>query len=139
MMRCESNPTGAKAMPTLDVSWVTQEPEFADMFQVLRRPETISQTGRSVTSQVTATAYGTIVPTGDNSLVRQTDYELGRKTLTIYTTYRLQQAAPGYQPDLVLYRGNQYVVSSVEDFSAFGEGFIVAEVSSIIAIDTPPQ
>jgi hypothetical protein len=126
-------------MPTLEVSWVTQEPEFADMFQVLRRPETISQSGRSVTSQVTATAYGTIVPTGDNSLVRQADYELGRKTLTLYTTYPLQMAAPGYQPDLILYRGNQFVVSSVKDFSAFGEGFVEVEISSILAIDTPPQ
>jgi galactose-6-phosphate isomerase len=126
-------------MPTLEVSWVTQEPEFADMFQVLRRPETISQSGRSVTSQVTKTAYGTIVPTGDNSLVRQADYELGRRTITVYTTQRLQMAAPGYQPDLILYRGNQYVVSNIEDFSAFGAGFIAAECSSILAIDTPPQ
>jgi hypothetical protein len=127
-------------MPTLDVSDIPLCAEFADRFDVIRRPETISQSGRSVPSQVTvAGLLGTIYPTGDNSLVRQTDYQLGRKTLTIVTPYRLQMAAPGYQPDLVLYRGNQYVVSAIEDFSQYGAGFIVAEVSSILAIDAPPQ
>ena len=126
-------------MPTLDVSDIPVCVEFGDRFDVLRRPETINAFGRSVTSQVTATAYGTIYPTGDNSLVRQTDYELGRKTLTIVTPYRLRQAAPGYQPDLILYRGNEYVVSKIEDYSQYGAGLIVAEVSSILATDPPPQ
>jgi galactose-6-phosphate isomerase len=127
-------------MPTLDVSDVVICVEFSDRFDVIRRPETISQTGRSVTSQVTVPGLlGTIYPTDNNSLVRQADYELGRKTLTVATKYPLQMAAPGYQPDLVLYRGNQFVVSSIKDFSAYGEGFIEAECSSIIAIDTPPQ
>jgi galactose-6-phosphate isomerase len=126
-------------MATLDVSWVPLEAEFADRFDVVRRPETISESGRSSTTQVTATAFGTVYPTGDNSLVRQADYELGRKTLTVVTPYRLQQAAPGYQPDVVLYRGNQYVVSALEDFSQYGAGFVVAQLSSISAIDAPPQ
>jgi hypothetical protein len=113
--------------------------EFADRFDVLRRAETISEFGRSSTTQVTATAYGTIYPTGDNNLVRQADFEIGRRTLTCVTPFRLQQAAPGFQPDLVLYRGNQYVVSAVEDYSQYGAGFIVAQLSSVIAIDQPPQ
>jgi hypothetical protein len=126
-------------MATLDVSDIPICAEFSDRFDVLRRPETVSEFGRSVTSQVTASAVGTIYPTGDNSLVRQADFEISRKTLTCVTPYRLQQAAPGFQPDLVLYRGNQYVVSAVEDYSQYGAGFVVAQLSSVIAIDTPPQ
>jgi galactose-6-phosphate isomerase len=127
-------------MATLDVSDVVICEELSDRFDVIRRPEVISQSGRSVTTQVTVPGLlGTIYPSGDNSLVRQADYELGRKTLTICTTYRLQQAAPKHQPDLVLYRGNQYVVSNVKDWSPFGAGFVEAECSSIIPIDAPPQ
>jgi hypothetical protein len=124
-------------MATLDVSTIPMCVEFSDSFEIMRRPESISQYGRSVTTQVIATAAGTIYPTGDNSLVRQSDFEMSRKTLTCVTTYRLQQAAPGFQPDLVLYRGNTYVVSSVEDYSQYGAGFIVAQLSSILAIDQP--
>jgi galactose-6-phosphate isomerase len=126
-------------MATLDVSDIPQCDEFADRFDVIRRPETIAPSGRSFTTQVTGTGVGTFYPTGDNSLVRQADYELGRKTLTCVTKYRLQQAAPGYQPDVVLYRGNQFVVSSIEDFSQYGEGFVAAQLSSISGIDAPPQ
>jgi galactose-6-phosphate isomerase len=127
-------------MPTLDVSDVVVCEEFADRFDVIRRPEGISQSGRSTVSQVTVPGlYGTIYATGDNSLTRVADFEHGRKTLTICTKYRLQQAAPGYQPDLVLYRGNQFVVTNVKDWSPYGAGFIEAECSSILAIEAPPQ
>ena len=98
-------------MATLDVSDIPVCVEFSDDFQVLRRAETIDALGRSTTAQVIASARGTIYPTGDNSLVRQDDYEAGKRTLTIVTPYRLQGPAPGFQPDLILYRGNQYVVS----------------------------
>lgn len=124
-------------MPRINPSWVPMSAQLADRFDVIRRPEAISEYGRSVTSQVVATARGTLYPTGDNSLVRQSDYELGRKTLTCVTTYRLQIAAPDHQPDLVLYRGNTYVVTAVEDYSPYG--FVVAQLSSIRAIDEPPQ
>lgn len=126
-------------MARIEVSWVPMSAQFADRFDVIRRPEVISQFGRATTEQVVATAIGTIYPTGDNSLVRQTDYELGRKTLTCVTTYRLQIAAPGHQPDVVLYRGNEYIVTAVEDYSQYGAGFVVAQLSSIRAIDQPPQ
>jgi hypothetical protein len=126
-------------MPTLDVSDIPICEEFGDKFDVIRRPETINESGRSSAAQVVGSAVGTIYPTGDNSLVRQTDFELGRKTLTVVTPYRLQQAAPGHQPDVILYRGNQYVVTSVEDYSQYGAGIIVAEVSSIAGIPAAPQ
>jgi galactose-6-phosphate isomerase len=127
-------------MPTLDVSDIPLCVEFADRFDIIRRPETLSQSGRSVTSQVTVPGLlGTIYPTGDQSLVRQADYQTGRRTITVVTNYRLQQEAPGYQPDLVLYRGNQFLVREIKDFSQYGQGFIEAECSSIIAIDAPPQ
>ena len=126
-------------MPSLDVSDITLAPEFSDRFDVIRRAEAISQTGRSVTTQVTATAQGTIYSTGDNSLQRQADYQASKRTITVVTPYRLQMNSPGFQPDWILYRGNQYVVSNIEDFSAFGAGFVVAECSSILADDAPPQ
>ena len=127
-------------MATLDVSDIPGCIEFSDRFDVVRRAETITQSGRSsITQVIVAGILGTIYATGDNRLQRQADYELGNKTLTICTKYRLQMAAPKQQPDVVLYRGNQYLVSNVEDFSQYGDGFVVAECSSIKAIDAPPQ
>jgi hypothetical protein len=122
------------------MSATSSNAEFADRFDVITRPETISQSGRSIPSQVRVPGiYGTIYATGDNSLTRVADFEHGRKTLTICTKHRLQMAAPGFQPDVVLYRGNQFVVTNVKDWSPYGAGYIEAECSSILALDAPPQ
>jgi hypothetical protein len=127
-------------MATLDVSPIPVSDPFASRFDVLRRPETITEFGRSATEQVVARGkYGTFYPTGDNRLVRQSDYEHGRKTLTCVTTYRLQQASPGFQPDVVLYRGNRYIVVEVRDFGEYGAGFVEAQLSSTLAQDAPSQ
>jgi hypothetical protein len=126
-------------MATLDVSDVPVCPEFADWFQVMSRPETITEFGRSSTSQVIAQAQGTIYPTGDNALVRQADYETNRKTITIVTPYRLKGASPGFQPDQIMYRGTLYVVSNVEDYSQYGQGIVVAQCSTTVAVPNAPQ
>ena len=127
-------------MPTLDVSDIPICAEFGDVFQVQQRPEALNQHGRSQVSPLAPiNAVGTIYPTGDNKLVRQADFERGVKTLTIVTPYRLRTAAPGMQPDYVFYRGNIFVVSAVEDYSQYGAGIVVAQVSSIEALQVPPQ
>jgi hypothetical protein len=126
-------------MATLDVAWVTQVPEFVDAFQVVRRPETVSQHGRTETGAATITAFGTLYPTGDNELVRQEDYTRAAKTLTVVTPFRLRMSAPGFQPDFVLWRGGTYVVRNVRDYSQYGQGFVEAECSTLDAQDTPPQ
>lgn len=127
-------------MATLDVSEIIVCAEFADTFQVEQRPETLSQSGRSqVTPAGPTTQLGVIYPTGDNRLQRQADKEFGLKTLTCVTTYRLRTASPGAQPDRVYYRGNIYIVTEVEDYSQYGAGFVVAQLSSVQSIDSPPQ
>lgn len=127
-------------MPSLDVSDIPVCAEFGDTFDVLRRPEQITQFGRvTLGPEVRATMVGTIYPTGDNSLVRQEDFQRGAKTLTIVTPYRLRTGGPGYQPDFVMYRSVVYVVRSVEDYTQYGAGFVAAECSSIESIESPPQ
>lgn len=126
-------------MALLDVNQVILDPDFADRFQVVRRAETITQLGRSAVLNAPIEATGVLYPTGDNSLVRQEDQQHGVKTLTCVTPFRLRQAAPGYQPDLVIFRGVTFVVRAVEDYAQFGAGFVVAQCSSLETIDAPPQ
>lgn len=124
----------------VDVAWVPQCLLFADAFQVVRRAEHVSQFGRAeIAPGGTTIAYGTLYPTGDNSLVRQADYEHSQKTMTIVTKFRLRMSAPGYQPDIVLYRGSSYIVRNVRDYTQWGAGFVEAECTSLDAQPAPPQ
>jgi hypothetical protein len=125
---------------SLDVSDVTICPEFSDTFQLMRRQEMISSHGRTTVSvQQTQNILGTLYPTGDNSLVRQEDFQHGQETLTIATPFRLRIGSPGYQPDYIAFRGDLYMVRSVQDYTQYGAGFVVAECSSIRSVDTAPQ
>lgn len=126
-------------MATLDVSDIPLCPEFSDSFEVLSRVEQIDDKGRLRVMPVLATALGTIYPTGDQSLQRGVDFESGAKTLTIVTTYRLKSASPGTQPDAISYRGTEYIVTGVEDYSQYGAGFVVAQASSIDEVPAQPQ
>ena len=128
-------------MPTLDVSDVPICAEFSDTFEVLRRPEVISEHGRAYIRRGDAPqiAVGTIYPTGDNSLVRQEDYQTGAKTITVVTPFRLRTASEGFQPDYLMYRSTMYIVKKVNDWSPYGAGFIEAECSSVLSQDAPPQ
>src|SRR5215831_6705851 len=108
-------------MATLDVSDIPVCAEFSDTFQVIRRPETIDYHGRvDIIEAPPVAVLGTIYPTGDNSLVRQSDFERGSETYTCVTPFRLRQAGPGHQPDMILYRGDVFIVTEVEDYSQYG-------------------
>ena len=126
-------------MATLDVSDIPVCPEFSDTFQVMSRPASVDDFGRSVVSQVIAQPLATIYPTGDNRLQREADWQAKRKTLTIVTPYRLKSAAMGFQADLISYRGTTYIIEQVEDYSQYGAGIIVAQASSIIPSPAAPQ
>lgn len=126
-------------MATLDVSQIPLSAEFQDSFTVLARQEQIGDSGRVTVTAQTSTQRGTLYPSADNSLIRQEDQQHGVKTLTIVTPYRLQMASDGRQPDYIAYRGVMYMIRSVQDFTQYGAGFVVAEGSSLRGIDAPPQ
>lgn len=133
-------------MPDLDVNDLILDPEVAATgFQVLRRRETVTDQGRTSVNIATYAAFGSIVPSGDNSLIREEGYGIGAKTINVITNFWLRHQAqdgPGgyrYQPDIVVWNGNKYLVKAVNDYSQFGQGFVEAECSSMDMIDQTPS
>lgn len=125
-------------MPELDMSDALLEPVLQDDFAVIRRAETITDKGRSTTAPKTYQAFGVITADSPNDLIRGQDEEHDTKSISIVTQFKLQQAAKGYQPDLILWAGNYYVVNHIDDYSRYGDGFIQATATSIDYVDEPP-
>jgi galactose-6-phosphate isomerase len=133
--------------PEIDATWdVLLDPIVAaTSFVVVRRKSWtdsngIAQQGEQRVSPV----YGSVTPTGDNSLVREDAYQSQNKTLMVITQFFLRAAAVddngvGWQPDLILWDGNYYLVKTVNDFSQFGIGFIQADCESFEYVTGPPQ
>jgi hypothetical protein len=128
-------------MPDLDVSDAFG-PEMMDTFTVIRRVE-VMVNGRSTTTETPfKNVEGIVAPSSPDDLQRLPEGDYMNKALTIITPFRLQGPSPNYKADEIewpVVSGNRYLVRVVDDYSAYGEGFIQAVAASIEAMDPPPM
>ena len=111
-----------------------------DKFDVVRRTEIVGNNGRVTTTEVTFPGMiGTVGPAGARELDRLHDLDLSKSTLSIVTTFRLQNTSPGRLPDWVVWHGDTYQVMSAQDYTAFGAGFVQAVVQMVDAQPTSPS
>jgi hypothetical protein len=130
-------------MPWLDLTDVLLDPFLASTFDVYRRLQIMQSNG---TPSIKTTAryrdvIGIVAPTGSNSLVRQEAFESQADSIQVITPFRIRAASKdaknaNWQPDLIGYAGNIYLVRTLNDYSKFGGGFMLAEC---IAINYNPQ
>jgi len=134
-------------VPEVDVTDVLLDPDVAGQsFSVVRRPELVTSAGLSTTpnARTIAGIFGSVTPTGDNSLIREDAYDAQAKTIEVVTSFRLRgpSASTGgadYKPDVVLWRGDAYEVRVIDDDTQFGAGFTKAECVQIDYVGTPPH
>ena len=116
------------------------DPMLADKFNVIRRAETVDAHGRSTTVNTAfPNVVGVVNMAEDEQLLRQEfpEMQYATRVISIVCKFRLQTAVRGYQPDLVVWRGNSYVVRAVDPYPQYGNGFYEATASAIDLADTP--
>jgi hypothetical protein len=125
-------------MPSIDVSDVIADPDISvSVFTVLRRRETVDNFGDASFQTQQFQASGAVYPSGDNSLIRQEAMQTGNNTVTVVTSYPLRLAAKdpatgySFQPDIVVWEGENYLVKSINEFRQYGAGFVEAECVSM--------
>lgn len=127
-------------MALLDVSLDTLfDPMFLDSFVVNRRQEIVGNNGRSTLNVVQSNQQGVVASISPNDLVRRDDYQIGMRGITVVTAFQLQMVVQGYQPDVVTWRGDNYIVKHIDYYPQFGTGFYQAECMSIDKVDVVPS
>lgn len=125
-------------MPTLDVSEVLTDPMLAEKVTVIRRVQAISDKGRTV---VTPTEHKNVVAVvtaaHPNDLERLDDNQRTGRHLSVITKFALRATSPGYQPDIVVWRGDSYLVKALDPYPQYGAGFVQAIVGSLDSQDRP--
>ena len=125
-------------MPHIDMSEALLDIDMLDTFSVIRRAETVSTSGfNSFTPTTFAGVRGVVTP-GDSSLTRDADQQNASKTLTVTAPFYFRGESVGYQPDLVLWGGDYFVVMSIEDYTKYGPGWTQVTCNSIDYVDNPP-
>lgn len=133
-------------MPYLDVTALFVDPLIAgEAFDVIRRRQIMGSNGVTTVQNTYYRAQrGSIGPAGASVLERLADQQFAGKALDVITQFRLRGPAKevqgySFQPDLVIWKGDYYIVQSVSDFSQYGAGFVQAVVTSIDYVDQAPD
>lgn len=122
-------------MALLNVTEPLQDPDLCDAFTFYRRFETVDDTGRTVLQSNPVQAYGVITASTPNSLDRPEEYGSFTRSITVVTMFELRGAMRGTQPDIIFWRGSNYVVKSIDFYAHFGSGFYQVEAESIEMAD----
>lgn len=120
-------------MPYVDVTRVLASPMVAGQkFFVRRRVEAVNEFGELVTSETLLPAVGSVTPTGDNSLLREEAFQTQSESIRVVTRFRLRGASKDeigtrFQPDIVVFNAQDYLVRVVNEYNQFGAGMVEAE------------
>ena len=118
-------------MPLLDVSDVLADPDFATVFDVLRNATATSQGKTVLTPTTFSNIIGVVTPATSNELQRMPDTERMAGSITIRTVFRLTSGDAENTADIITWRGRQYTVESLQDWSEFGAGYVEALASAL--------
>ena len=114
-------------MARLDVSDVLLDPDFMDTGLVCERTaQTVGTNGIAVDTPTMTTFAGVVTNDSGDILQRIAEGERTKGSITIHTTFLLNDGSTGYTADVVQWRGRRYTVSNVSDYSNFGRGFVAA-------------
>jgi hypothetical protein len=127
-------------MPLLDVTQILTDPDFADSFAVRRRTDVIDSHGRSVpTEQTFSPVIGVVTANSPSDLDRKEDYQTMSRSITVVCRFALRGETTDSQPDIVVWRGSNFLVKHVDLYPHFGAGFFQAECSSMNKTDNALQ
>lgn len=130
-------------MPEIDVSPALENPLTLSTFNVLRRSEMVNGFGEvQIGSLQFSGVTGVVYPEGDQTLDREEDMGVPRKGIAVISgqfalrSQGTDASGGAWQPDLVVWQGNQYFVESLEDYSTYALGFVKAHC---VLTDASPQ
>lgn len=133
-------------MPWLDVSDITVDPDFADVFTVIQRPVTVDEHGRAQMQRVENPGIvGTVTLQDPADLMRGDDSDAANRMIFVAAPFRFRsiskEGAQQYKGDIIVWPpvgeagSTEYTVIKVYPYSRFGAGMFECVAQSMNATD----
>lgn len=106
-------------MAQISVIELLSDPDFVDPVVVLRQIEAIGDDGRVSYTVQTVNTFASIQAAGGDNLTVQPDLARTGGSYEVITTFPLATATPTCKADTVLWRGSEFVVTSIQRFGNF--------------------
>jgi hypothetical protein len=118
--------------PALDVTSVLLDPYFVTKgLTCVRNSQVIDDNGIATNTPTTFTFNGVVTNDTGDLLVRLAEGSRVQASITIHTRFKLQDGKSGLDADLITYKGNNYTITNVADWSDYGRGFVCASAELI--------
>lgn len=119
-------------MPTLDVTEVLSDPDFMTNALVrIRYTQTVGSDGIASNTTASDSFSGVVTQATGNQLVRADGGSYISGTILVHSTFPLSAGAAGQDADVIAWRGRNYTVKDVADWSDYGRGFTCATCEPI--------
>lgn len=130
-------------MAMLDVSIALTNPYTLDCFNLLRRKQNVNQSGGSRFEAVKFLGVpGIIYPEGLADLSRRAEVQFENKSIVVISIFPMRGASEDaddqYQPDIIIWNGDNFLVKRVEDYSRFARGYVKVTAESVDLNDLAP-
>lgn len=114
-------------MPTLDVSEILDDPEFADTATVYRNAVAVDPVTGRTTVTTTSTAILCVVTSDKGrNLQRNPQAALSEGSIIVHSTFTFTEGGNGVDADELDWNGRKWTVVVVDDYSRYGAGFTCA-------------
>ena len=123
-------------MPDIDVTDLLVDPDFCEQVTLVRRTQTIANNGVVSLSSTTSTIIAVVTAFGGD-MVRQSEAEFATNAIIVHSITKLEGVTPSGPPDIIIWRGNNYIVKRSNDWSDFGTGFTSATCELTDVTTTP--
>ena len=108
-------------MPSLDVSDILDDPDFAGAFTLYPATQAVGANGRAVNTQGNPIVCAGVVTQGTGDVLGRTpEGDIIHGSITIHTRRHLSIG------DVIGYGGRRHTVSLVNDWSTYGQGYFMA-------------
>jgi hypothetical protein len=132
-------------MAMVDVSRVLTNPRFLTGLTVYRRKQKVNNFGEpKLEVEVLSNVQGVVYPASKNDLERYADAQITQRSIVILTQNSLRgesETIDGveYQPDIVLWKGNHFLIVTVDAYTNYGRGFVKMIANSMDIVDLPTE
>lgn len=119
-------------MPRLDVTRVLMSREFVDRSLVCtRNTQTVGNDGIAVNATTDTPFVGVVTSDQGDILTRMPESSYVKGSIVVHSKFRLLDGRNGTDADVVTWDGGRYTVTSVNDYSTWGAGFVAATCEPI--------
>ena len=107
-----------------------------DSIVVNRRPLVVDAHGRTTVVAPTATTIQAVVAmAGPDDLDRLEEADIFGRVITVVTRYKIQGQVTGFKADVITWRGDNYLVKTLDPYPQFGDGWTQAICGSVDLVD----